>query len=179
MSQIAAGRYAKALYMQASSKNVVEDVMKALRYLRDSTVQVPELKSFFENPLLTFAEQTKVIHGLFKGKLPEVIIVFLDFIAYKRRLNLLVSIADCFEDMYHEEHNEIVMKAVSAYPLDDAFKNQLTQRIAGLTGKKVLGQYSVDKSLIGGMRVWAAGKLYEYSFNNELQDYKRKALQNV
>ena len=178
MSQ-AAARYAKALYQEASSQNILEDVLSAMRQLRDLAGQVPELKGFLENPLLTYEEQTKVIHAMFEGKLPKLCVVFMDFIASKRRLDLLVAMAEVFEDMYHEQHNEIIMKAVSAHELDDAFKKRLTERIAGLTGKKVIGKYSTDKSIIGGIRVWAAGKLYEYSFNNELQDYKRKALQNV
>ena len=179
MSNAAAIRYAKALYQEASAQKIVDDVLSALRQVRDMAGKVPELKNFLENPVLTYEDQVKTIHALLEGKAPKLVITFMDFIASKRRLDLLAEMADCFEDMYHAEHNEIIMKAVSAHTLDDAFKKRLTDRIAQLTGKKVIGEYSIDKSIIGGIRVWAAGKLYEYSFNNELQDYKRKALQNV
>ena len=179
MSNAAAVRYAKALYMEASKQGTLNDVLSGLRQVRDLAGKLPELKGFLENPLLTYEEQTRAIHAMFEGKAPQLLVVFMDFIASKRRLDMLVLMAEFFEDMYHEEHNEIIMKAVSAHTLDDAFKKRLTDRIAQLTGKKVIGEYSTDKSIIGGIRVWADGKLYEYSFNNELQDYKRKALQNV
>ena len=179
MSQAVAVRYATALYREASKQDILNDALAALRQVRDLAGKLPELKGFFNNPLLTHEEQGRVIRALFEGKFPKLIITFLDFIASKRRLNLLLTMADAFEDMYHEAHNEIIMTVKSAHELDESFKKTLSDRVSQLTGKKVIGEYSIDKSIIGGIRVWAAGKLYEYSFNNELQDYKRKALQNV
>ncbi len=172
-------RYAKALYMEASAQKTLDEVLEALTILRELAQGSPDLKAFLNNPLLAFEQQTKIIHGIFDGKLPPQVIVFLDFVASKRRLNYLLNMVDAFEAMYRESHNQIVMQVQSAHPLDDAFKKQLTDRIMQLTGKAVIGEYSIVKSIIGGIRVWAAGKLYEYSFNNELQDYKRKALQTV
>ncbi len=179
MSTTVAGRYAKALYLEASKQNILNDVLSALRHVCGMAGQSPELNAFFKNPLLTYDAQSKVAHAMYEGKVPQLVMTFMDFLASKRRLASFVDIAEAFEDMYHEAHNEIIMKVKSAHELDDAFKKHLAERISGLTGKKVIGEYALDKSIIGGIRVWAAGKLYEYSFNNELQDYKRKALQNV
>ena len=176
---VISSRYAKALYQSAVSQKKLDEVMAALKMLRELAWKLPQLKEFFENPLLTHGEQKKIIHGLFDGKIPPQVMVFMDYIASKRRLNYLMHMVDAFEAMYREAHNEIVMQVQSAYALDDAFKKQLTDKITALTGKQIIGEYSLDKSMIGGIRVWAAGKLYEYSFNREFQDYKRKALQTV
>jgi F-type H+-transporting ATPase subunit delta len=179
MSRIVADRYSKALYQEATDAKVLEAILDGLRQVRSVANKSPELKGFLNNPLLTYDEQSRTLHALFENKVPALLTKFFDFIASKRRLNVLLTIVDSFEAMYYEAHNEIIMTVKSAHNLDDSFKKKLSDKITQLTGKKVIGQYSIDKSIIGGIRVWAAGKLYEYSFNNELQDYKRKALQNV
>jgi F-type H+-transporting ATPase subunit delta len=175
MSEIAAERYAKALYAEASKQKNLEQVRAALIEMQAAK----GLKAFFGNPVLTLEEQTNVLRGIFKDKVPALLLTFMEFIASKRRLNLMQDMAESFEQRYLKEHNEIIMRVVSAQELDADVKSKLIKQIGQLTGKKVTGEYKVDPSIIGGIRVWAAGKLYEYSFNNELQDYKRKALQNV
>ena len=179
MSMIVANRYAQALYQEASVKGCVDEVFASLKHVRDMSRQSIELNSFFNNPVLTYEKQSKVLHALFESSVPALLTVFMDFIASKRRLNLMISVIEAFDHLYNEAHNQIVVKVISAYELDEAFRKRLTDRIAHLTGKKVLGEYVIDQSIIGGIKVWAAGKLYEYSFSNELQDFKRKALQNV
>lgn len=178
MSHIA-NRYAKALYQESHKQGVLEDTLKALAYVCSLANELPEFKAFLNNPLLSYNEQRKVLHALFEGRVPVLVLTFLDFISSKRRLKYFIEITLAFEDMHREANGQIIMKAVSAHVLDDAFKQHLSKKISLLTGKKVIGEYSIDRSIIGGIKVWASGRLYEYSFKNELQDYKRKALQNV
>ncbi len=178
-SYVIARRYAQALYSLSVQEGVLDDVKQSLLDIHDLTGKLPALKGFLANPLLTMEEQKNIIQKMFEGRVPARVFVFLNFVITKRRLDILPEMIEAFEDLYRSEHNQILIRVQSAQPLDDALKSTLIKRLEEITHKRIEAQYALDPSMIGGIRVFAAGKLYEYSFNGELQDYKRKALAQV
>ena len=177
-TMIIARRYAKALF-DSSGSGKSEAIYVAMSEIAAFIEQDPLFKGFIHNPLLSFEEQEKILKALFTGKIPDDFQHFLLFLTYKGRLNLLKETALAYEQMYLETQGQAKALVQSAYPLSDQIKTELLAKLKTITHKTIVASYEVFAPMIGGIRIYAGGNLYEYGFKNELQDYKRKALQRI
>ncbi len=175
---IIARRYAKAL-VDSVPTDQLPQVQSNMQEIAKIIQDVDDFRQFIHNPLLSIEEQQKVLTALFAKKLVPVVMQFLLFIAFKGRLNLLNEVIAAYEEV-HLEANKLSKALIqSAFPLDAQMKEMIIAKLKSLTGKDIIPSYAVHSSMIGGIRVFNSWKLYEYSFKNELQDYKRKALQRI
>ena len=69
-----------------------------------------------------------------------------------------------------------VSQVTSARPLTDDLRTQLKDRLKAATGAQaVVLEETIDKSLIGGLRVETAGKVWDASLRRKLQQLKEIA----
>ena len=176
---VLAQRYAQALFNQSLAQGVLEDIYQSVHEVAGLNEQVPDFKVFIHNPLLSPEEQEKILKALFADKTPALLFQFLNFLVSKGRLNILENVAEAFEALYLSHHQRVRVLVQSAKPLDDGLKEELLARLKKITGCALVPEWKVDPAMIGGIRVYSAGKLYEYSFKNELRDYKRRALERI
>ena len=93
---------------------------------------------------------------------------FVRVLAENRRLALLPEIRVQYEKLKDERESSVEAEIESAFPLDDA---QLAELVAGLekkTGRKVKARVSVEKELIGGVRVSIGDKVFDASAKAQL-----------
>ena len=174
-----ANRYAQALFQTAQTKGNLERVREDLRQLNDVYQHSDDVRSFFQNPLLSHEVLVKVITGSFEGKVDATLLEFLKFLAKRGRLNLFSFIAISFEDIWNTFKGQTKVIIQTAEALDQATQDMVLNKLKSITHKDILPEWQVDASMIGGIRVYAEGRLYEHSFKNEFQDFKRKALERV
>ncbi len=175
---IIARRYAKALVDSVAADQLAQ-VHSSMQEIAKLIENVGDFRQFIHNPLLSVKEQQKVLTALFANKLPPIVVQFLLFIAFKGRLNLLNEIIEAYEDVHLDTNHLSKALIQSAFPLDAQMKEMIIAKLKSITQKDIIPSYAVHSSMIGGIRIFNSWKLYEYSFKNELQDYKRKALQRI
>lgn len=175
---IIARRYAKALLDSIPADQSFKGYESMLE-VAQMIEGVEELRRFIHNPLLPLATQQKVLTALFADKLPAAIYQFFCFLSFKGRLDILKEVIVAFEEIYLENQKRSKALIQSAFPLDAQMKEIIIARLKEITHKDIIPTYAVHSSMIGGIRIFNSWKLYEYSFRNELQDYKRKALQRI
>lgn len=96
------------------------------------------------------------------------------------------GLADCipacfdeFEKQYYEKYDIVRVKAVSAYPLNEEQKKRLLEKLEKNTGKRVSIAYTVDESLIGGMRLDYGNHLVDSSIKTRLGEIKERLGETV
>ncbi len=102
------------------------------------------------------------------------------FLALKGRLHIFRQMVEEFErlvDAYHGiEHAEIT----SPFPIDEAERKALAERLAGVLGKKqVVLETKVNKSILGGVVVRIGDKLIDGSSRTRLDNLKRNLQSGV
>ena len=112
-----------------------------------------------------------MLKALFEGKVPVLVYQFLIFIAYKNRLNILEEIIGSFDEMYLSITNQMRVDVKTALPINDEEKAFIAQRLKDKFHQEILPKWILDPSLIGGFRIFAQGKLYDYSFKNQLDHF--------
>jgi F-type H+-transporting ATPase subunit delta len=176
---IVAQRYAQALFSDSQEKGALDENYQQLQEIAVLIDKAEDFRHFIHNPVLPLSEKENVIKGLFADKISSSLFRFLNFLIFKGRLDLLKEIALAFEELYLNQQKKTRVVIQSADPLDDDLKSQLLAKLKSITHYELVPTWEIVPSMIGGVRVYAQGKLYEYSFKNELRDYKRKALERI
>jgi F-type H+-transporting ATPase subunit delta len=176
---IVAHRYAQALFEDSTEKGVLDANALQLGEIAAIIDQSEDFKRFIHNPVLAVTEKEQVIKALFGSKVSESLLRFLNFLIFKGRLNLLKEIAEEFEEFYLNAQKKTRVVIQSAEAIDDDLKTQLLNKLKAISSLELVPKFELVPSMIGGIRVYAQGKLFEYSFKNELRDFKRKALERI
>jgi F-type H+-transporting ATPase subunit delta len=170
MSQTA-DRYSKALFELAQEQDNLEAVQVTMTDIRKLIISLPDFRRFLSNPLLAYEERCASIKALFEGKVPDIIYKFLLFITYKSRLNILKDIIESFDNMYLSHTHQMRVYVKTALPMNEEEKAFISERLQNKFHQTVIARWVLDPSLIGGFRIFAQGKLYDYSFKNQLDHF--------
>ena len=169
-------RYARGLFELAQTKGCVDDVYTALNGLGQVVRQVQSFREFIHNPLLSVEERNKVLANVFEGKVPDLVKLFLLFISFKNRLDLLQEIIEAFDDLYLREHKRARALVVSALPLDEAQKERIRRQLGQKYAKEIVTDWQIKTEILGGFRIFIEGKLHDYSFTSQLEEFKTRVL---
>lgn len=176
MSQTA-DRYSKALFELAQEQNNLEAVQATMSDIGKLIINLNDFRQFLSNPLLSYEERCAVLKALFEGKIPELNYRFLLFITYKSRLNILKDIIDSFDGMYLSGTHQMRAFVKTAMPIKAEDKVFINQHLQDKFHQQMITQWTLDPSLIGGFRIFAQGKIYDYSFKNQLNHFFQQATQ--
>ncbi len=170
MSQTA-DRYAKALFELAKENNILAATQEAMANIQKLIAETKDFRQFLANPLLSVEECNTVLKALFEGKLPDLVVRFLLFITYKNRLDILKDITESFDSLYLASTNQMRAYVETALPINEEDKAFIDQHLKDKFHKEILTRWELDPSLIGGFRIFADGKLYDYSFQHQLESF--------
>ncbi len=175
MSQTA-DRYSKALFELAQEQGNLEAVQNSLSDIRKLIIDLNDFRQFLSNPLLSYEERCAVLKTLFEGKVPDIAYRFLLFITYKSRLNILKDIIESFDRMYLSHTHQMRVYVKTALPVKDEDKALINQHLHDKFRQEIIANWNLDPSLIGGFRIFAQGKLYDYSFKNQLDHFFQQTI---
>jgi len=170
MSQ-AANRYSKMLFELAQEQNNLEAIQATMTDIRKLIINLSDFRQFLSNPLLSYEERCAILKALFEGKIPDIAYRFLLFVTYKGRLNILKDIIESFDNMYLEQTHQMRVYVKTALPIKEEDKTSINQHLQDKFHQQMITQWILDPSLIGGFRIFAQGKLYDYSFKNQLSHF--------
>jgi F-type H+-transporting ATPase subunit delta len=89
-------------------------------------------------------------------------------LAENNRLVLLPQIREQFEALKNQREGVVEAEVHSAFELSDAQLHDLVQRLEKKTGRKVRAQVSVDRELIGGVKIVLGDKVIDGSARAQL-----------
>jgi|GEM_PF-1240498 F-type H+-transporting ATPase subunit delta len=178
MSQTA-DRYATALFELTLEQNILEAAQKTMTEINSLIIDLKDFRQFLKNPLLSYEDRCVVLKALFEGKVPDLVLRFLLFITYKNRLKILKEIIVSFDKLYLASTRQIRAYVKTAMPLNEAEKVFINQHLNNKFHQQMITQWNIDASLIGGFRIFVQGKIYDYSFKDQLDHFYQKSIQPV
>ena len=164
--------YAQALFALGLEANETELYLAALKCIKDVVGENPKYLEFLSCPSIALKERTDAIKAAFKDTVPANVLNFLCLLCEKGHMNELVETINEFNELYKEENRIISAEVISAVDLSDEQKQRLVQKLEKLYCCKVQITYSLDKSLLGGVRVKVAGKVIDSSLKHRLKSIK-------
>ena len=176
MARVAsAKRHAQAVFQIAQEKDEVEKWRSELITIAVILAD-PQLRAILEDPKIRLGDKENLIKKL----LPEISQLALNFVyllVAKQRLGILEPIVSEYERMADAHMGLEHAKVITAVPIDEESKKKLSERLAAITGKKIVLTTEVDPAIIGGFIARVGDELIDGSTRSKLESLKRRLIQ--
>jgi F-type H+-transporting ATPase subunit delta len=170
MSELAtlARPYATAAYKRATQTGSTVKWSESLAFLAAVT-QDPQIAQAAANPQASKERFVASLLDLCQGKLDGEGENFVRLLVANRRLSLASLISEQFEQFRADEEGYVEADVRTAYPLDDAEREQLAAVLRQTLGKQPRLNVLVDETLIGGVLIKAGDRVIDASVRGQIQ----------
>jgi F-type H+-transporting ATPase subunit delta len=169
-----ARRYARAVF-ELEGEGRMDDTRAELEIFA-VLGRNPQIVAYLHNPKISYDDKVSLLHERI-GSMSATVKHLVYLLVTKNCVNMLPDIADEYENMVDEYHGIERAEIVTAIPIDDKARENLSRRLSDITGKKVIIEAEkVDPSLIGGIMVKVAGKLIDGSTQGRLAELKKELI---
>jgi F-type H+-transporting ATPase subunit delta len=159
--------YAEAAFRLADAQGKLADWSATLANL--SSVAADErVRAAIGDPNFSDAKIAGLFLAILSGKLSGEAENFVRVLAENGRLGVLAEIRGQYEILKNEREGVMEAEITSAFEMDPAQLADLVSRLEKKTGRKVRARVSVDKSLIGGVKIAIGDKVIDGSARAQL-----------
>jgi F-type H+-transporting ATPase subunit delta len=120
------------------------------------------------NPELSDEQRAGLFISILAGRLTAEAENFVRVLAQNGRLELLPEIRQQFDALKDEREGVVEAEVHSAFELSDAQLKDIVQRLERKTGRKVRTHVSIDRDLIGGVKIVLGDKVIDGSARAQL-----------
>ncbi len=174
MAELIANRYAAALFDIALEKDSIDKYLDDAALIRSSIENDPEFQAVLKHPRISGDEKLSVLVNAFKGKVSDDLLGLFAVAFRKNREAQLFDILTAFIDKVRAHKGIVTATVVSAIPLSEAQLDSIRLKLAQSMNKQVDIEHSVDKSLIGGIRINVCGQLIDNTVRRHLDVLKER-----
>ncbi|HET7366337.1 MAG TPA: F0F1 ATP synthase subunit delta [Burkholderiales bacterium] len=128
----------------------------------------PRVRQAAADPRLSDAQRAGLFITVLGGRLTGEAENFVRVLAQNDRLGLLREIREQFEMLKNEREGVVEATVQSAFELTAAQLKDIVTRLEKKTGRKVRPQVSVDRELIGGVKIVLGDKVIDGSARAQL-----------
>ncbi|ASS73853.1 hypothetical protein CIG75_01930 [Tumebacillus algifaecis] len=169
---VVAKRYAEALYSVASERSQADSVEQELAAILDVFHSHPELTNILEHPGISIDAKKKQVTELFKGRVSDLVLNFLNLLFDSRRQDVLDEVFATYVELANAVKGRIKGEVESAVPLSESELNTLKTKL-GADGQQVEFTTKVNPELIGGLRVRIGDRVFDYSVTSQLNRFRQ------
>ncbi len=171
-------RYAKSLLELAEERGELEAVKNDMDLVAATIKDSHDFRVVLKSPVINPDKKEKIVKAIFDGKVSELTSKFLAILTDKGREGELEGITKAFENLYNSRKGIEEAVVTTAFPMDEAQRNDIQTKLAQLTGHDINIVEKVDAALIGGMKVRVGDRQYNGSLAYQLDQLKRQFKKN-
>jgi F-type H+-transporting ATPase subunit delta len=159
--------YAEAVFKLADAQGKLADWSATLANV--AAVAADErVRAAVGDPNLSDAKAAGLVISILAGKLSGDAENFVRVLAENGRLDVVTEIRTHFETLKNEREGVVEAEVFTAFEMDQAQVSDLVARLEKKTGRKVKTRVSVDKALIGGVKIVIGDKVIDGSARAQL-----------
>jgi F-type H+-transporting ATPase subunit delta len=159
--------YAEAAFRLADAQGKLAEWSAALANLAAVAADA-RVRAAVGDPNLPAAKAAGLIISILTGKLSGDAENFVRVLAENGRLDVVAEIRAHFEALKNEREGTVEAEVYTAFDMAPAQVADLVARLEKSSGRKVKARVSVDKSLIGGVKVVIGDKVIDGSARAQL-----------
>jgi F-type H+-transporting ATPase subunit delta len=159
--------YAEAAFKLANEAGALAKWSEMLSALAQVSADA-RVRAAVADPNQPDAKVAGLFISILSGRLDAQAENFVRVLAQNGRLDLLPEMRTQFEALKNEREGVVEAEVHSAFELSDAQLADLVQRLEKKTGRKVRAKVSVDRELIGGVKLVLGDKVIDGSARAQL-----------
>ncbi len=166
------GEYAEALFALACENNSLKEYSSSLNTVLGFMEESPQYVELLASPSIPIDERLEAIDAAFGDLLPEHVLSFLKILCERQKIRGLRDCVREYDALLDACRNVSAANVISALELTQQQKDELKSKLEKMSGKDVVMNCSVDKSLIGGIVVEIDGRVIDGSLRHSLSEVK-------
>ena len=170
-----AKRYAKALFDLSLELNVIEDVKKDMELILSVCRSNRDFNQLLASPVIHAEKKQKVITAIFKGKVSDLSLRYLNIITRKRRESFIKQIAEEYIIAYKKFKNIITIHFESVAGISDDLRKKVVKLLEDRTKANIEMVEEINEELIGGFVLKYDDFKYDASINYMLRKLKKES----
>lgn len=166
--------YATALFELCCENDCLSEVYDEMGQTDKIFSDNGEFVKLLSSPLVTDDNKHEILNKTFSGKVTDLFFDFLCVLSDKGRTGAFSGIYTEFKDMYNKQMNILEVKVTIAEEMGDEIREKLINKLSSVTGKTVLLDEKIDKSLLGGIIVKYDNTEIDSSVKGKLNKLKKQ-----
>lgn len=143
-------RYARALLKGSTEAELEDKVYSEMQKLALSYLEVPELRSMIDNPMLSKDSKAKLVATATGGDPCKLTKAFTNLVLKEDRENILQFMANSYITLYRKQKNIISGKLTTAAKVSSTMETRVRQLVESKTNGTVEFDTAVNPDIIGG-----------------------------
>ena len=168
--------YGIGLYEAARDLGSIEEFQSILIDIRELLNNNPEILTLLKAPTIDASERKSIASNIFEGKVSPEILNFIFLLIDKRRIGQFIGITKNFDRICDENNGITKGEIFSTVPLSVDQLNKFEVETGKLLRKRVELKNQIDKSILGGIKIYIDGKYIDASVRGRLDELKEKIL---
>jgi F-type H+-transporting ATPase subunit delta len=169
--------YARSLFELAEAKGGranVESILGELEDILELALENPKFSEFLASRALGAGDRAKSLTKIFRGKMSDLALDFLQILNEKNRLAELPSIVSAFDGLVQSRFGRVEVDVFTAEPLAGDSLNTVRTRLSQKIGKEIILHPYTEASMIGGVKFRIGDQLIDASVATQLRNMRDK-----
>ena len=171
MAKLVSKVYGDALFEAAMERDMLSPVYEEVQSLQTILMENADLVQFLNHPQIIKEEKLKVVENIFKGRVSDDLMGFLETVIEKGRQKELPKILDYFVNRVKEYKKITVTSAVELSVEQKAHTEAKLLETTAFVSLEVT--YSVDPAILGGLVIRIGDRVVDSSIRTRLGEIRR------
>lgn len=164
--------YATALFELASEKSAEKEFYDALITVEKAISAFSEYVLILSSPDIPISERECLPERVFRGKIPEEVLAFVKLLCGDGRIKQLSECVGEYKKLYGKAFSVSSALIVSAEPLTDKEKSEITGKLEKITDNTVVSEYEIDENILGGLIIRIDDKVFDGSIRAKIHEIR-------
>jgi F-type H+-transporting ATPase subunit delta len=169
-------RYAESLFDLAKEENKVTQYLDDIKLVGEVLDSDPQIVQFFNHVLIGNDKKIQLLDQSFKGNVDQYVLNFLKLLVQSRRIRYIDDIVKSYIKLSNQYLGIEEGMIYTPYELTDQQIQDIEKAISQKENKKVTLKVSIDPSLLGGIKVQIANRIYDGTIKNKVEMLKKELL---
>ena len=169
-------RYAESLFDLAKEENKVTQYLDDIKLVGEVLDSDPQIVQFFNHVLIENDKKIQLLDQSFKGNVDQYVLNLLKLLVQSRRIRYIYDIVKSYINLSNQYLGIEEGMIYTPYELTDQQIQDIEKAISQKENKKVTLKVSIDPSLLGGIKVQIANRIYDGTIKNKVEMLKKELL---
>jgi F-type H+-transporting ATPase subunit delta len=165
-------RYSRALFQLAVEMKLLDKVFEDMIFI-SGLCRIDEVKDVLLNPVIVPSRKKSILFSLLEKNAEKITLSLVGLLVDNGRESYLPAVARVFRDETHKYRGVTETNLVTAVPVNDKIRKQISDMVASVFKTKVELKESVDKDIIGGFILKVNDNYYDASVKTKLRRIKK------
>jgi len=170
-------RYSRALFQLAVEKKLLDKVNTDMIFISE-ICRTKEVKEVLDSPIIVPSKKNSILAAVLKDNVEKITISLIELLVKNGREGYLPAVARVFVDETRKYNGVTETSLITAIPVNDKVRKQMTDLIASAFKTKVELKETVDKDIIGGFILKVNDNFIDASVRNKLRKIKKELSYN-